>query len=72
VRVGNGESNKQIAMACNITERTVKAHLTEIFLKLGVTDRLNLALSLSADNRSTFVDSDIPLKGGSRFYDMNA
>ena len=46
VRVGNGESNKQIALACDITERTVKAHLTEIYLKLGVTDRLNLALAL--------------------------
>lgn len=52
VRVGNGESNKQIAQASSITERTVKAHLTEIFLKLGVTDRLNLALVISADNRN--------------------
>jgi two-component system NarL family response regulator len=52
VRVGNGESNKQIANACGITERTVKAHLTEVFLKLGVTDRLNLALVLSADDRN--------------------
>lgn len=51
VRVGNGESNKVIAMACGITERTVKAHLTEVFLKLGVTDRLNLALVLSSDDR---------------------
>ena len=51
VRVGNGESNKQIAQACGITERTVKAHLTEIYIKLGITDRLNLALTLSADNR---------------------
>lgn len=50
-RVGNGESNKQIASSCGITERTVKAHLTEIYLKLGVTDRLNLALILSADGR---------------------
>lgn len=52
VRVGNGESNKLIAKACGITERTVKAHLTEVFQKLGVTDRLNLALVLSADDRS--------------------
>jgi len=51
VRIGNGESNKQIAQSCGITERTVKAHLTEIYLKLGITDRLNLALTLSADNR---------------------
>lgn len=52
VRVGNGESNKHIANACGITERTVKAHLTEVFNKLGVTDRLNLALALAAGRRS--------------------
>jgi DNA-binding NarL/FixJ family response regulator len=48
--VGNGESNKQIAQSCAITERTVKAHLTEIYLKLGITDRLNLALMVTADD----------------------
>ncbi len=53
VRVGNGESSKQIADACGITERTVKAYLTEVFLKLGVTDRLNLARVLSADDHSS-------------------
>jgi len=70
VRVGNGECNKQIAQSCGITERTVKAHLTEIYLKLGVTDRLNLALVLSADNRITFPNSDISLSGGSRVNDI--
>ncbi|MFZ2160731.1 MAG: response regulator transcription factor [Sideroxyarcus sp.] len=70
VRVGNGESNKQIAQACAITERTVKAHLTEVFLKLGVTDRLNLALVLSADERNNeFGNSGKPIRGGSRFDD---
>jgi DNA-binding NarL/FixJ family response regulator len=64
VRVGNGESNKQIAQACAITERTVKAHLTEIFLKLGISDRLNLALVLSADNRSVPANPGGPLNGG--------
>lgn len=53
LRVGNGESNKQIANAFDIADRTVKSHLTEIFKKLGVTDRLNLALILVADNRLT-------------------
>jgi DNA-binding NarL/FixJ family response regulator len=52
LRVCKGESNKQIAEACTITERTVKAHLTEIFQKIGVTDRLNLALFMSADSRN--------------------
>lgn len=42
--VGNGESNKQIAQRLSITERTVKAHLTEIFRKLDIADRLKLAL----------------------------
>ena len=51
VHVGQGECNKQIAQSCSITERTVKSHLTEIYLKLGVTDRLNLALIISADDR---------------------
>ncbi len=64
VRVGNGESNKLIAQACGITERTVKAHLTEVFQKLGVSDRLNLALVLSADDRpSTRRDSRVPVIG---------
>lgn len=52
VRVRNGDNNKQIANVCGITERTVKAHLTEVYLKLGVTDRLNLALVLSMADRS--------------------
>ncbi|MEP6604962.1 MAG: response regulator transcription factor [Nitrosospira sp.] len=42
--VGNGESNKQIARLLDITERTVKAHLTEVFRKLKIADRLKLAL----------------------------
>lgn len=42
--IGNGESNKQIARQLAITESTVKAHLTEIFRKLGIADRLKLAL----------------------------
>ena len=47
--VGSGGSNKQIARALTISERTVKAHLTEIFRKVGTADRLKLALLLSRD-----------------------
>jgi len=72
VRVGNGECNKLIAQSCEITERTVKAHLTEIFLKLGVTDRLNLALVLAADNRIACANSVITLNGGSRSNDSES
>ncbi len=42
--VGRGESNKRIAQRLAITERTVKAHLTEIFRKLHVSDRIKLVL----------------------------
>jgi DNA-binding NarL/FixJ family response regulator len=36
--------NKKIADALNISEKTVKHHLTNIFEKLGVSNRLELAL----------------------------
>lgn len=39
-----GENNKNIAETLAISERTVKAHLTSIFKKLNVADRLHLAL----------------------------
>ena len=41
-----GASNKEIGNRLNITERTVKAHLTEAFRNVGVSDRLQLALLL--------------------------
>ncbi|XZG71206.1 helix-turn-helix transcriptional regulator [Chitinibacteraceae bacterium HSL-7] len=41
-----GASNKEIARALDITERTVKAHLAAAFAKLGVSDRLQLALRI--------------------------
>ena len=52
LHVANGESNKQIAHLCAITERTVKAHLSEVFYKLGVTDRINLALIISSSDNT--------------------
>ena len=42
VRVGL--ANKQIARRLDISERTVKAHLTKIFQTLGVSDRTQAAL----------------------------
>ena len=41
-----GASNQEIAASCGISERTVKAHLSAIFEKLGVVDRLQLALKV--------------------------
>jgi len=43
-RVAEGASNKIIAYELDIAERTVKAHIGTIFKKVGVTDRLQLAL----------------------------
>lgn len=45
--VAEGKSNKLVASACNMAERTVKAHLTQIFKKLKVKDRVALVIYLS-------------------------
>lgn len=42
--VSHGATNKMIARSMNITERTVKAHLTAIFHKMSLPDRLSLAI----------------------------
>ena len=42
--VSSGLSNREIAERLNISERTVKARLTTVFQKLGVRDRVQLAL----------------------------
>jgi DNA-binding NarL/FixJ family response regulator len=45
--VAQGNSNKQISNLCQISERTVKAHLTSIFRKLDLKDRVALVLYLN-------------------------
>jgi two-component system nitrate/nitrite response regulator NarL len=42
--LGVGASNKEIAHQLRVAEKTVKAHLTSIFRKLEIPDRLHLAL----------------------------
>jgi len=44
VQVAEGRSNKEISIACNISERTVKNHLYNIFKKLNVADRTQAAI----------------------------
>lgn len=44
ILAANGAANLAIAKQCEITERTVKAHLGTVFQKLNITDRLQLAL----------------------------
>lgn len=46
-QVARGASNREIAEALDITERTVKAHLSAIFEKLAVRDRVQLALKMN-------------------------
>jgi DNA-binding NarL/FixJ family response regulator len=46
--VAKGFTNKEVAKQLAITDRTVKAHLTAVFDKLGVRDRVHLALLLKA------------------------
>jgi len=50
--VGHGAANKEIASRINISERTVKAHLTSIFQKLQISDRLRLGLFVAAQNHA--------------------
>ncbi len=42
--VRQGLANKQIARRLDISERTVKAHLTSVFQRIGVVDRTQAAL----------------------------
>jgi DNA-binding NarL/FixJ family response regulator len=44
-----GSTNKQVAEALEISERTVKGHLSNIFQKLDVPDRLKLVLYVNGE-----------------------
>lgn len=55
-----GKSNKEIARQLDITERTVKAHLSSTFERLKLKDRLQLALMLN--EKSPQRGNDLPAK----------
>ena len=50
--ISQGASNKLVARELDIAERTVKAHVTAIFSKLEVSDRLKLAILLNTKKMS--------------------
>lgn len=55
--VAEGKSNKLVASSCSMAERTVKTHLTQIFKKLQLKDRVALAIYLNQFDLSTLKHS---------------
>ncbi len=58
--VANGESNNSIAEKLCITSHTVKAHLTQIFKKLGVKNRTSAAIIAKDSKINLLQDSKLP------------
>jgi DNA-binding NarL/FixJ family response regulator len=50
--IAEGGSNKEIARRLGITERTVKLHVGAVLEKLGVRDRLQVALIVKGVRQS--------------------
>jgi len=61
-KIAGGASNKEVARALDIAERTVKAHAGAIFEKLGARDRLHLALIMNG--RDPAATSALGASGG--------
>ena len=53
IKVANGMFNKEIALSLNISERTVKNHISNIFKKIEVTDRTQAAVFAIRNNLIT-------------------
>lgn len=60
VLVGHGLKNKAIAKRLSISDSTVRHHLTAIFSKLGVADRLSLVLYAGQNGLSLHTHRGVP------------
>ena len=56
--LSQGLLNKQIAYELEVTEATIKAHITEIFKKLGDHSRTQAALALGKLDLTSASDAD--------------
>jgi len=57
IQMGKGKLNKQIAYDLNISEATVKAHITAIFKKFGINNRTQ-AVVLTQENSTNIPELD--------------
>jgi DNA-binding NarL/FixJ family response regulator len=60
-----GQLNKQIAWELGVKEATIKAHMTEIFRKLGVQSRTQAVLKLAQVMPASSEDHDTPVTDNS-------
>ena len=51
--VAEGRTNREVAAALFVGERTVETHLTHVYAKLGVRSRAELARTFRADDQSS-------------------
>jgi DNA-binding NarL/FixJ family response regulator len=49
--IADGATNKEVGVELDISDRTVKGHLSNIFLKLGIPDRMKLMLFLNDERQ---------------------
>jgi DNA-binding NarL/FixJ family response regulator len=49
--IADGATNKEVGVELDISDRTVKGHLSNIFLKLGIPDRMKLMLFLNGERQ---------------------
>lgn len=51
--IADGATNKEVGVELDISDRTVKGHLSNIYLKLGTPDRVKLMLFLQDERQPT-------------------